>query len=145
MPENVGVAPLHPTTNVGKTRLTIGDTVATNIAGGFGEYSYFSDDEITQFLTAGGDNPMRAVGWAYLAWAGQAAAESIAIADFDLKADYSKRAGELRATAQMYFGMADDADVISGGAEEFLIGDTGTDAVSSRAEAVAYNYPLWNF
>lgn len=142
MAENIGVSPLDPNTPTGKVRLTIGDVTATNVADGLGEYSYFSDDEIAQFLVAGGDSPTRAVGYGYLAWAGQAAAEALAIKDFDLSVDYSKRAEALRKTAEMYFGLADGEDVATGGAEEFLIVDTGTNRSSNRAEGVTYS--LWD-
>ena len=53
---NEGAAPPDYTTDVGKVRALLGDTNPQNVAGGEGEYLYFSDDEIGAFLTMYGDN-----------------------------------------------------------------------------------------
>lgn len=54
---NTGVAPVDLTSDVGKVRVLIGDTDPTNVAGGFGTYLYFSDDEITAILALYEDSP----------------------------------------------------------------------------------------
>jgi hypothetical protein len=53
---NNGVAPPVYTTDVGKVRALLGDTDPTDIVGDFGNYMYFSDDEIAAFLTMYGEN-----------------------------------------------------------------------------------------
>lgn len=126
---NTGLYPLDANTNVGKFRLTIGDTVATNITGDQGDYSYFSDAEITQFLFLGGDSVPRAVGFAYRAWAGQAAAEAAVIKDFDLQVDYTKRAAALSDQADFWFAQADADDA------------NAADAVQIVPTGVQYEWP----
>lgn len=54
---NTGVAPVNLTTNVGRVRVLLGDTDPTNVAGGFGDYLYFSDDELTAVLAMYDNNP----------------------------------------------------------------------------------------
>ena len=53
---NLGVAPIDPTTSVGLVRILLGDTDATNITGGQGEYLYFSDTELVALLGLYGDS-----------------------------------------------------------------------------------------
>jgi hypothetical protein len=53
---NLGASPVDYDTDIGKVRALLGDTVATNVIGGVGEYMYFGDDEIAAFLTMYGDN-----------------------------------------------------------------------------------------
>jgi hypothetical protein len=48
---NQGVAPPNFSTQVGLFRALIGDTDALNIASGNGEYAWFSDEDITAFLS----------------------------------------------------------------------------------------------
>jgi hypothetical protein len=53
---NPGVSPVDFDSDTGKVRVLLGDTVATNVTSGVGEYLYFSDDEINAFLSMYGDN-----------------------------------------------------------------------------------------
>jgi hypothetical protein len=53
---NLGVSPVNFTSDTGKVRVLLGDTVATNVISGVGEYLYFSDDEINAFLEMYGEN-----------------------------------------------------------------------------------------
>jgi hypothetical protein len=53
---NLGASPVDYDTDIGKVRALLGDTVATNVISGVGEYMYFGDDEIAAFLTMYGDN-----------------------------------------------------------------------------------------
>jgi hypothetical protein len=53
---NSCVAPVDLTTDVGRVRVLLGDTDPTNISGGFGDYLYFSDDELTAVLSMYNDN-----------------------------------------------------------------------------------------
>lgn len=54
---NSGVAPVDLTTDVGRVRVLLGDTDPTNVAGGFGEYLYFSDAELDSVLAMYDSNP----------------------------------------------------------------------------------------
>jgi hypothetical protein len=54
---NSGVAPVDLTTDVGRVRVLLGDTDPANVSGGFGDYLYFSDDELTAVLSMYNDNP----------------------------------------------------------------------------------------
>jgi hypothetical protein len=54
---NSGVAPVDLTSNVGRVRVLLGDTDPTNVAEGYGDYLYFSDDELDAVLGLYDDNP----------------------------------------------------------------------------------------
>lgn len=54
---NSGVAPVDLTSNVGRVRVLLGDTDPTNVSGGYGDYLYFSDDELTAVLGLYDNNP----------------------------------------------------------------------------------------
>lgn len=54
---NLGVAPVDLTTGTGLVRVLLGDTDATNVSGGVGEYLYFSDAELEAFLGLYDDTP----------------------------------------------------------------------------------------
>lgn len=58
---NTGIAPPDYSTAVGKVRLLIQDTDATNISGGQGDYMWQSDDEITALLGMKGSPEKTAV------------------------------------------------------------------------------------
>lgn len=110
---NIGVAPPDPTTLVGQFRIIYGDSDFTELdppVSGQGEYSELSDTEIESFLTMGRDSVIRAIGFYYLALAGQAAKKSTSVTDYDLRVDLTKRAGDLREQAQYYFRQADEED-----------------------------------
>lgn len=127
---NVGIYPLDPTTDVGKFRLLFGDTISVPldpVVPGFHDYTNFSDDEINQYILAGSGSLNRGIGFAYLQAAGAASIQSKSIKDYDLSVDLTKRAEDLRKTAQFYFDLANDEDANAGLTDEFLIVDTGTD------------------
>ena len=110
---NIGVAPPDPTTLVGQFRIVYGDSEFIELdppVPGQGEYSELSDAEIESFLAQGRDSVTRAIGFYYLALAGQAAKQSMSVADYDLRVDLTKRAGDLREQAQYYFRQADEED-----------------------------------
>lgn len=54
---NSGIAPVDLTSNVGRVRVLLGDTDPTNVVEGYGEYLYFSDDELTAVIGLYDDNP----------------------------------------------------------------------------------------
>lgn len=124
---NEGTYPPDSDTSIGQLRYIIGDIVATDISGGQGVYASHSDFELTSFLLHGRDSVTRAAGYAYLQASGAAALQSKTIKDYDLSVDLSKRAEDLRRTAQFYFDLADNADLIAGTDEDFIIADTGND------------------
>lgn len=124
MEVNKGVAPLDPTSDVGKFRLLVGDTSYEELdppESGFGDYTYFSDDEIELFLDQG-ESMEEAAYLAYLQLAAATALESKTVKDFDLQVDLTKRSGDLRAIALMWRDRADAAgadifeafDIVSG-------------------------------
>lgn len=121
MADNKGVYPLDPNTEVGKFRLTIGDTSSEPFdppQPGFQNYTMFSDAEIEAFLEVA-ESLEGAISLAYLQLAGAAALESKSVKDFDLQIDLTKRAGDLRALALLW---QDKADALS--ADIFEVFDT---------------------
>lgn len=56
MAANQGVAPPDLTSDVGKVRLLIGDTDASDITSGQGTYLWYSDDEIAALIPLTGDS-----------------------------------------------------------------------------------------
>jgi hypothetical protein len=126
---NSGIYPLDPTTDVGKFRLLFGDTASVPFipaTPGLQDYTDYSDAEIQQFIISGGGVLNRGVGFAYLQASGAAARESKAIKDYDLSVDLTKRAEDLRKTAQLYFDMADLDDANAGISDSFIVAPTGT-------------------
>lgn len=109
---NAGVYPPNLDTQVGQVRSMIPDLNATAIdtANSKAEYEMFSDLEIMGFIAGSGNSSLRSVGLAYLSLSGQAALQSKSVKDYDLQVDLTKRAADLRATAQLWFDQADDAD-----------------------------------
>lgn len=105
---NPGIYPIDATTLVGQFRNGYGDTISVPYSptqAGFQDYENYSDDEITQFLTLGGDSINRAIGYAYLQESGAAAREGKSVQDYDLKIDLTKRAADLMKLAQFYFNL----------------------------------------
>lgn len=124
---NPGEYPVDLASNVGKFRAMIGDLNSTPydpVEPGYQNFEKFSDAEIEAYLEQGGDSISRAIGYAYLYLASQAAMESVSIKDYDLQVDQTKRAADLRAIAQVWFDRADDDD-ISTAEEAFEIVPTG--------------------
>lgn len=125
---NPGEWPLDPESSVGRFRLVYGDTESTPyspVEQGFQNYEELSDAEITAFLSQGSGSVNRAIGYLYVAMSGQAAKMSRSVKDYDLSADLTKRAADLRATAQMWFDLADNDDLVSG-EDAFEIVTTGS-------------------
>lgn len=125
---NPGEYPVDLTSKVGQFRALTGDLNSTPYDPaypGFQNFLKFSDAEIEGYLAQGGDSVARAIGYSYLYLAGQAAIESAAIKDYDLQIDKTKRAADLMAIAKLWFGQADEEEVISG-EEAFEIVPTGT-------------------
>lgn len=139
MASNSGVYPIDPTTPVGQFRLQYGDTTSVPFdpdTPGFQNYTDYSDAEIEQFLAAGSNSINRAIGYAYLQQAGAASRQSKSVKDYDLAVDLTKRAADLRVTAEMYFGLASQ----DGLDEYFNIVTTGTDEWWHWEEANDFPY-----
>lgn len=108
-----GVAPLDPTTAVGQARTLVDDTAYVPLdspVDGQGVYAYFSDAELTAYLTISSNSPYRAAGNATLRLAREAAMLAASIGTDDLKSDTTHRAADLRAIAAEYFNIADEQD-----------------------------------
>lgn len=119
---NRGVTPIDPLTDVGKFRLTYGDTQYTPLDPpelGYGNYTELSDDEIELFLAQSSGSVPGAIGRYYVRLSGDAAKQSVSIKDHDLAEDSTKRAADLRATAQWWFDLAEGDDVLAGSADIF--------------------------
>ena len=124
---NPGAHPLDPTTPVGRFRILYGDTDSEPydpVVIGIQNYSELSDDEVEGFISQGGDSVPRGIGYLYIALAGQAAKQSKVVQDQDLRVDLTKRAADLRAIADVWFGSADDDDLVNA-EEAFEIVPTG--------------------
>lgn len=122
---NPGVYPLDATSDVGKVRLIIGDTISVPldpVVSGQQDYTMFSDAEIDVFLSYS-ESPMRAAGYAYLSLAGVAAQQAESIKDYDLAVDSRQKAEQLRAQADAFFAEADRVE--AGGDTGFQIVNTG--------------------
>ena len=122
-----GAWPLDPATPVGRFRILYGDTESTAydpVEPGIQNYQELSDDEAEGFIAQGGDSIPRGIGYLYIALAGQAAKQSKVVQDQDLRVDLTKRAADLRAIADVWFGSADNDDLVNA-EEAFEIVPTG--------------------
>lgn len=114
---NPGIAPLNPTTAIGRVRLNLGDTDYVPLdppVAGKGDYANFSDEAIEAFIISASDNEASATGYGYLQLAAIAASSSVNIVTDDLQADLSKRATEFRQIAAAWFGRGADDDSAAG-------------------------------
>lgn len=114
---NPGAYPLDPTSDVGKFRMLISDVTSEPYepaVEGIQNYEILSDAEIETYLEAGGGSLLRAVGFYYMALAGEASSQSMTIKDYDLSVSFATRAGDLRNMALLWFQRADDEDAADG-------------------------------
>ena len=122
-----GAWPLDPATPVGRFRILYGDTDSEPYAPavvGVQNYQELSDDEVEGFIAQGSGSVPRGIGYLYIAMAGQAAKQSKVVQDQDLRIDLTKRAADLRAIADVWFGSADNDDLVNA-EEAFEIVPTG--------------------
>lgn len=141
---NPGIYPLVPGTPVGDFRLATGDTQSVPFLPpepGIRNYTYASDAEIQTYLAKAAGNQNGAIGYYYLTLAGAAAVAAKSIKDYDLSLSTEKRANDLRAQAEFYFGLADRDAALTGVDESFDIGPTGTNE-ERFVEYFPYPYPL---
>lgn len=136
---NNGAWPIDPTSEVGQFRLVYGDIAAEEYEPAVPNWRNFSemgDDAIQALLDRAGGSLYRAIGDRYLALAGEASKVSKTVKDYDLTVDLTKRAGDLRDQAKMWF---DRADVEEAALEEegFNIVPTGQRTVTRLCEACA--------
>lgn len=96
-------------------RLILGDINAVDLVppvSGQGNYAWFSDAEISAFVTQSEGNYLRAVGFAILQLATGAAQKGINVKTDDLSVDASVRGTSLTAIAMDYFAEANRLDTI---------------------------------
>lgn len=117
-----GAVPPNFTSPIGQFRLLANDVNYTSLGTDVGDYVLFSDDEINGFIGLHPESLLRAVGYGYLALAARAAMESKDVKDYDLSADLTKRAGDLRSTARAYFDRADAEALLTGANSTFGVG-----------------------
>lgn len=126
---NPGVFPYDPTTTVGSFRTVYGDIASVPLSPtvvGYQDYTYFSDDEIIVFIDQGQQNVLRGVGFAILQAANAASLQSKMVKDYDLQVDLTKRAADLRSTANQYFDIANQYDERAGLFDYFDFIETGS-------------------
>ena len=129
---NPGEYTLDPESLVGRFRLTYGDIYSepyTPAVSGVQNYKELSDAEIEAFLAQSTNESIpRAIGLYVLSLATRAALEAKTVKDYDLQLDLTKRSGELRAAAQMWFDRADAEDIEAGLGDIFEIYGPGCDS-----------------
>ena len=133
---NRGIAPPDLTTDVGQFRVLVGDAQYVELdppEPGFQDFEKFSDAEIEGYLAQAEGSIPRAIGYAYLYLAGQAALTSTSVRDYDLQVDNTKRADGLIAIANMWFGKADEE-----GADYFDIVPVGSRGRRCKPEAAPW-------
>lgn len=111
---NPGIAPPVPGTPVGDFRAVAADTQYVPLdppVSGQGDYTYWSDASIESFIALGKGSTFRALGYAIMEQATQAARESESVVDHDLRIDLTKKAADLREQAAFYFAEADMEDL----------------------------------
>lgn len=121
---NPGIAPLNPTTAIGRVRLNLGDTEYVPLdppVTGKGDYAYFSDQAIEAFIESASGNEANATGYGYLQLAAIVSVSSSNIVTDDLQVDTSKRATDLRQIAAAWFAQGKDQDDAAGLNEYFNI------------------------
>ena len=128
---NPGEYPLDPESLVGRFRLTYGDVYSepyAPVVPGVQNYKELSDAEIEAFLAQSTNESIpRAIGLYVLSLATRAALEAKTVKDYDLQLDNTKRSGELRAAAQLWFDRADAEDIEAGLGDIFEIYGPGCD------------------
>lgn len=137
---NRGVAPPNFGTPVGRLRRDIGDTQYIALVPaetGFGDYAYFSDSELEQYITDGNSHS-RTVGFLYLTMAGIIARNAELIRTYDLTSDTRQKPADFRALAQMWFGIADDEDSSESGEDSVIVFSTGSRGCLCHPEAAPY-------
>jgi 2-polyprenyl-6-methoxyphenol hydroxylase-like FAD-dependent oxidoreductase len=97
---NDGIAPPDFNTSVGKVRVLLGDTDPTDVAGGFGTYMFFSDDELTALLDMYDDSPKLTAARCMETIAGSQALLLKAWSSDDLTVNGDRIAKELRELAK---------------------------------------------
>jgi len=97
---NTGVAPVALGTDVGKVRVLLGDTDPTNVSGGYGEYLFFSDAELTAILGMYSDSPQLAAARCLDTIAGSQALLLKSWSSDDLTVNGDRIAKELRELAK---------------------------------------------
>lgn len=126
MAVNRGIAPPGFNTPVGQFRALAKDTSYAPLVPpevGYGDYTYFSDEEIAVYLASTPDSILRAVAAGWRAMAGSAAANAISWRDYDLAGDQKELYKAFLALADALDEQADNEDL--GSEDAFIITSTG--------------------
>lgn len=122
---NRGVVPIDGTTPVGQVRLLLGDTIFAPLVpprGDEADFTYFSDLDIANALSAGAGSTLRATGYLVQQLALNAAQSGKSIKASDFSISTTGRGADLLAVAKSYFVEATAADLRdSGGDEESIL------------------------
>lgn len=120
MADKTGIAPPDLDSPVGEFRLLLGDTSyeETNTPG-IGKYEQVSDKGIQVYLTQGGQDPKRGLGFLMLSLSAEAAAKSKTVKDYDLMVDLTKRSSDYRRLSEHWFKLAAESGVIAGETDIF--------------------------
>lgn len=116
---NIGIHPLDTSTPEGSLRLSLGDTLFTEIDGEPTteprevNYANFSDDKLEQLMVEAGGSTLRAKAYAYAELAAIAAHRSVTIKTNDLGYTKERTASELRELAAFWSDEADKADEVA--------------------------------
>lgn len=118
MDQNRGIAPLDPSTDIGRFRLMAGDATSTPLdppEAGFGSYETFSDAEIQAFLDMAGGRVSLAIALAYTSIAAAwAASSSDNIKADDLAVNNVNKVSDWLKLAAFWQSVADNEAAASG-------------------------------
>lgn len=109
---NPGVAPLDPTTDVGRLRSLLADTQYVALVppvAGQGDYAVFSDADLISYLSLGSSDPLRSAAIATRRLALEYSAKGKSIRTDDLAVDLRSRGRDLLEVAKSFDDAADDA------------------------------------
>lgn len=109
---NTGIAPLDATTDIGRVRLDLGDSEATNIVDGVGVYGYFSDEAVGNALYLSRGSVTRACGRLIAQLANQLTLAGQSIQASDFRINTLGKGADLFQVAVWYDEKADKEDAI---------------------------------
>lgn len=141
---NKGINPPDLLTTVGQIRVLVGDTdpVPFNpVQAGFGQYAWYSDDELASLLLLFGDSPKRVAIWVLSQVSISMSLKLKKWTSDDLSVDGPAITAALEKTIAR---LAKDVEAELAGEDEFFgIYDTGTELDFEWPEASSAPYPFW--
>lgn len=139
---NPGIAPLDPTTDVGRLRALLADTAFKPLVppvSGQGDYAIYSDADLIAYLALGAGDPLRSAAIATRRLALEYSAKGKSIRTDDLAVDLRSRGKDLLEVAKS-FDEAAEASSASGASDYFNIVATGS-AEDLRIHAEGAQWP----